>query len=96
MPKNPHNFREDPSGLWHHWSGDTTDIQVAAAEACRHLNGRAAWFWWQNTFAPILPDDTPEALLRRWEDWRAEGETDPTMVLRNLFAWMRKGTLAYT
>lgn len=84
MPDNSHNFHQDPSGLWHHESRGIGHAEYAAKEACEYVNGRVAWFWWNGTFAPIVPGDTTLTLLSRWSTWRQHYQADHSNTLRDL------------
>ena len=84
MTDSSHNFHQDPSGLWHHESRELGLAHAAAEEACEHVAGRVAWFWWGGTFAPILPGDTAVTLISRWSTWRRRYQADHSNTLRDL------------
>jgi hypothetical protein len=86
-----HNFRQDPSGLWHHISRDLGHVDSAIAEAIEHLDGRVAWFWWGDTFAPILPNDNTESLHQRWSTWRRRFQDDNRSTLTDLYIFATTG-----
>lgn len=67
------SFRIDPSGLRHYTAAGGYGMPDMLASAL-HLNQGAAgpaWFWFNGTYAPIRPDDTPVTLGARWWEWRA-------------------------
>ena len=67
----------DPSGLHHyHCEMDGCDIWKALEDALDHkMKARPLWFWFNDTPAPILTDDTPESLNGRWREWRETHQT---------------------
>ena len=92
MTKDTHNFYQDPSGMWHHASKETVMVQDAAQEACEHVAGRPAWFWWNGTFSPILPSDTANKLVDRWSEWRRRYQENPKNILVDLEVFSKSST----
>ena len=66
-------FTQDFSGLWHYTTEAAgVHISVAAQDALEKYAGMGiAWFWFNDTPAPIyVSDNNTETLLGRWEEWR--------------------------
>lgn len=64
-------FIQDPSGLWHYRHlGAAGHVNSAVADAIEHRIG-PAWFWFNDTPAPIFLSDTVESLVKRWSEWRS-------------------------
>jgi hypothetical protein len=62
-------FTQDSAGLWHYKHEKTGTVHEAAEDAIRH-KPEVAWFWFNDTPAPIFPADNIEALVGRWMHWR--------------------------
>lgn len=64
------SFFQDKSGLWHfRWKVGGTTVMDAAKVAIDDYPEEPAWFWFNETPAPIYLDDSPEDLVHRWEKW---------------------------
>lgn len=65
------HWRKDPSGLWHYKNdGVGNNVSGAADNAIREPAPGPAWFWFNDTPAPIYVGDTTEVLVQRWQHWR--------------------------
>ena len=82
-------FVRDATGVYHYTPSTPSDLGQAADEAIRTKpKTRPAWFWFNDTPAPIYPNDKPADLLVRWEEWRrayhSGGKEDFLKCLINL------------
>lgn len=68
-------FRKDKSGLYHYRNISHHHMSDALKDAIKNRPG-VAWFWFNDTPAPMFPKDTPETLLTRWETWRKAYQDD--------------------
>lgn len=87
----------DRAGL-QHWRGHV-GLGGTAEDAARRcldtlsgvLHGRRpsspAWFWWNDTPAPIVDDDTVKALVERWLAWREETACRSCSAVALLSEW---------
>lgn len=75
-------YNQDPSGLWHYrYTKGAGTVFIAAKDAIDNHPGRAAWFWFNGTFCPILLGDTPRDIVERWNMWRSYFQKDPKSLL---------------
>lgn len=74
----PKIWQRDPAGVWH-WRGSHCVpvggvIQDAAAMCLdgwpASFTSPSAWFWWQDSFCPVVSQDTVSKLVDRWQEWR--------------------------
>ena len=64
-------FAQDVSGLYHYkLQSFAGHITIAAEDAIKHKPKSPAWFWFNDTPAPIKPEDIASVLIERWEIWR--------------------------
>lgn len=64
-------FRKDQSGLWHYSYKSLGTVHSAAQDAINHHPAEPAWFWFNDTPAPMFTGDTLADLVNRWGVWRA-------------------------
>ncbi len=82
-------YRQDLSGLWHYTYAGLGHISGACEDALRQAPPGPAWFWFNDTPAPILSGDTPGTLHERWFDWRADYQSGK--LLKRLLAFSLGG-----
>lgn len=68
-------FRQDKSGLYHYKNISHNHVTNALKDAIQNRPG-VAWFWFNDTPAPMFPKDTPDTLQARWETWRKAYQND--------------------
>lgn len=77
-------FVEDGSGLWHYRHRDFGHVTSAAQDAIEHKPS-VAWFWFNDTPAPMYSEDSVDVLVNRWEEWRcAYQQEDKSFFLYSL------------
>ena len=65
------SIHQDVSGIWHYKTSTRfVDIHDAAIDALRHRKLEPTFFWFSETFAPILDGDSVDTLVTRWNEWR--------------------------
>lgn len=84
-------FLMDQAGLWHFENYQAGTVSEAARDAVanrprnRDASPSPAWFWFDETPAPMFRDDTADALVLRWEAWRFDYQTgNGRLLLRRL------------
>lgn len=81
-------FIKDESGLWHYrmtgGAGFLDEALYDALDGIDGMRGRAVWFWFNGTLAPIVRGDTENSLGARWLKWRTDYQADPASLLENL------------
>jgi len=73
-------FRRDESGLYHYRNMSHNHVAYALKDAIKNRPG-VAWFWFNETPAPMFPKDTPKTLLARWETWRRAYRDDRGLLV---------------
>ena len=68
-------FKQDESGLYHYRNISHNHVGNALKDAIENRPG-VAWFWFNETPAPMFPKDTPKTLLARWKTWRKAYQDD--------------------
>jgi hypothetical protein len=68
-------FVRDPCGLWHyHFERVSGTVFTAADDAVANRPDGAAWFWFNDTHAPMHTGDSGDALHTRWQEWRESAQ----------------------
>lgn len=68
MSERKGGYYKDRCGLWHYHSYQNTFlIEEAIEDALERRPKEPAWFWFNQLFTPIYPDDTKETLQARWK-----------------------------
>lgn len=81
------NFRRDRAGLYHYVPHDSLTLGESAEEAIEiRPKARPAWFWFNNSPAPIYPEDSVQNLLDRWSQWRLAYQSHDDKFLGCLLA----------
>jgi hypothetical protein len=66
-------IKADPTSI-RHFTNDAAvgTVWQAAGDCLREADGLACplWFWFNGTFAPVLPGDNVDGLVKRWATWR--------------------------
>ena len=59
----------DDSGMWHYRMTYGGDIGQAAEDAITNLPSTPSCFWFNGTYCPVVPRETPGQLIDRWYEW---------------------------
>jgi len=77
-------YTKDKAGIYHYQNHNIGQVFTAVGIALRERPNGPAYFWFNDTFCPIVPNDTEESLLVRWEEWRDEYQKGSNFLLKTI------------